>query len=102
MYYRSSESDQYSNLIAKRNNLLSDLRFLAFKWCEYYGLPCTKDNVMVCISEAKNAPFVVLGIKERFTRVSKCELSQLETEINEGWKYTYKLYEKLRNETKNT
>ena len=46
MNYETSAFEKFKNERAKLRNSMADLRFLAFKCCQYYGIPATKQDAL--------------------------------------------------------
>jgi hypothetical protein len=103
MNYETSAFRHFKNERAKLRNSMADLRFLAFKCCQYYGIPATKQDALEVLEMWRQKGTGATTLPDVLNRVAAWRdiITQARPEDAEGvfrqtGQFITKIYEQVR------
>ena len=102
MNYETSAFEKFKNERAKLRNSMADLRFLAFKCCQYYGIPATKQDALEVIEAmmqgkgATQLPYILNNIAAWRDTIAQARPEDAETVFCEAGQFITKIYSQIK------
>mgnify|MGYP000296470017 FL=1 len=112
MNYETSAFEKFKNERAKLRNSMADLRFLAFKCCQHYGIPATKQDALEVIEAmirgegaygilmrmygATQLPYILNNIAAWRDTIAQARPEDAETVFCETGQFITKIYSQIK------
>ncbi len=103
MNYETSAFRHFKNERAKLRNSMADLRFLAFKCCQYYGIPATKQDALEVLETwrqegtgATTLPDVLNRVAAWRDIITQARPEDAETVFCEAGQFITKIYSQIK------